>query len=178
MALTCSFQDGTPGLSNTKVYTERRGRNRWTYSLKTSMPVFFWLIFLKWRFPRRLTSSRWQSRDNWNIPSEGNWDVLTHLFWQSGKISLTNLPYKTFFKQLPNFQTQNWRSKYTTLCWKTVVKKSCQLSSSNALSPNFPNFFLSRGWQKSRDNTALIYTRWPPNLLTIPCRITKKLHVE
>ena len=116
---------------------------------------FFFIDFLKWRFPRRLTPSRWQSRDNWNIPSEGNWDVLTHLFWQSGNISLTNLPNKT------------------------VAKKSCQLlSSSNALSPNFPNFFLSRGWQKSRDNTALIYTRWPPNLLTIPCRITKKLHVE
>lgn len=160
------------------MYTERRGRNRWTYSLKTSMPVFFLLIFLKWRFPWRLTPSRWQSRDNWNIPSEGNWDVLTHLFWQSGKISLTNLPYKTFFKQLPNFQTQNWRSKYTTLCWRNGGQKKLSIVLIQRSQSKFPQFFLSRGWQKSRDNTTLIYTRWPLNLLTIPCRITKKLYVE
>ena len=135
---------------------------------------FFLLIFLKWRFPRRLTPSRWQSRDNWNIPFEGNWDVLTHLFWQSGKIYLT----KHFSNNFQIFKRRTEDLSIQPCVEETVAKKSCQLSSSNALSPNFPNFFLSRGWQKSRDNTALIYTRWPPNLLTIPCRITKKLHVE
>ena len=104
-------------------------------------PFFFLLIFLKWRFPRRLTPSRWQSRDNWNIPFEGNWDVLTHLFWQSGKISLTNLPYKTFFKQLPNFQTQNWRSKYTTLCWRNGGQKKLSIVLIQRSQSKFPQFF-------------------------------------
>ena len=41
LTLILSFYDGTPAILNTKVYTERRGRNRYRYSLTTSISVIF-----------------------------------------------------------------------------------------------------------------------------------------
>ena len=41
LTLIFSFYDGTPAILNTKAYTERRGRNRYRYSLTTSISVIF-----------------------------------------------------------------------------------------------------------------------------------------
>ena len=41
LTLIFRFYDGTPAILNTKAYTERRGRNRYRYSLTTSISEIF-----------------------------------------------------------------------------------------------------------------------------------------